>query len=222
VSCLIHRVAPARSGTPPHPGLLLLHGRGADENDLLPLAEELDPRLITVAARGPLQFRYGGYHWYDLDERRGVGFPDAASLQEALNLLEWFIEEITAEYPIDPEGLYAGGFSMGAVMSATLSLTAPDRISGAAILSGYLPPEPPVPFQPERAAGHPFFVGHGVYDPVIPVAFGRATREYLQQTEVDLTYREYPVPHAIGPTELLDLSQWITGALDAREVARPA
>lgn len=215
---LTHRTHPARAGSAPHPGLLLLHGRGADENDLLPLAAELDPRLFVVSARAPFQFPWGGYMWYDLDPQ-GVGYPDARTLQSSLELLKRFLGEIVESYPIDPQRLYLGGFSMGAVMSATLALLEPERVAGGIVLSGYLSSTSGLPFQPERAAGHPFFVAHGTLDPVIPVQFGRLGRDYLAQTAVDLTYHEYTIGHEISLPELQDLARWLTHVLDTRSTA---
>src|SRR5690349_13251355 len=131
---MVHRVLPAAEGAPPHPGLLLLHGRGTNESDLLPLGREIDGRLFAVGARGPVRFPWGGYAWYDLDPR-GVGFPDEATLRASLDLLRRFITEMLAAYPIDPDRLYVGGFSMGSVMAGTLGLTDPDRVAGSIILS---------------------------------------------------------------------------------------
>lgn len=212
---LTHRTQPARAGEAPYPCLVLLHGRGADESDLLPLAAELDPHLFTVSPRAPLQFPWGGAMWYDLDPN-GVGYPESQSLQTSLDLLRRFLIEIVDAYPIDPRRLYVGGFSMGAVMSGTLALVDPARVAGAIMLSGYLPLHGNLPFQPEKATGHPFFQGHGVSDAVIPVSFGRESRDYLAGTAVDLTYREYPIAHQIGAAELQDLSAWLTAVLNAR------
>lgn len=210
---LVHATQPARVGSGPHPGLLLLHGRGTNEHDLLPLAGELDPRLFTVSARGPVRFPYGGYAWYDLDPR-GVGFPGADSLGHTLDLLDRFIDEILATYPIQSERLYVAGFSMGSAMSATLALLFPDRIAGAMVLSGYVPTEAGLPYRLEQAAGHPFFEAHGTFDQVIPIEWGHRSREYLAGTGVDLTYREYPIGHEISQRELQDVSAWLTGVLD--------
>jgi phospholipase/carboxylesterase len=213
---LIHRTAPARTGASPHPGLLLLHGRGTDEQDLLPLAAELDPRLFVVSARAPHEFPWGGHFWYDLDPQ-GVGYPEAATLNASLERLDRFLAEIVEKYPIDPKRLFAGGFSMGAAMSATLALLHPDRVAGAAILSGYLPIQANLPFRPAEASGHPIFEAHGIYDEVIPVLAGRLTRDALSRMPVDLTYREYPIGHQISNDELRDLSAWLTAVLDASE-----
>src|SRR5438270_5721665 len=183
---LIHETNAPRRGDGPHPGLLLLHGRGADERDLLPLAGELDPRLITVSARGPMRFPYGGYAWYDLDPR-GVGYPGGDSLAQSLDLLDRFIDEILRAYPIDHRQLYVGGFSMGAAMSATLALLFPDRIAGALVLSGYVPAEAGLPYQFDAVEGHPVFEAHGIRDQVIPIEWGRRSRDFFAGTSVDLT-----------------------------------
>jgi phospholipase/carboxylesterase len=212
---LNHALYPARRGSAPHPGLLLLHGRGTDEHDLLPLARDLDSRLFTVAARAPLQFPWGGFAWYELDPT-GVGSPDKESIKRSLELLRRFVGEILDAYPIDPRSLFVGGFSMGAAMSAALALAEPQRIAGAAILSGYVPLEAGLPLRPDNAVGLPIFEAHGALDQTIPIRWGRASRDYLLSTPVDLTYREYPIGHGVDPQELRDLGAWLRGAIDRR------
>jgi phospholipase/carboxylesterase len=211
---LVHATRPPGGGEGPHPGLLLLHGRGTDEHDLLPLAGELDARLFTVSARAPFRFPYGGYAWYDLDPR-GVGYPGGDTLAQSLSLLDRFIDETLAAYPIHSDQLYVGGFSMGAAMSATLALLFPDRIAGALVLSGYVPAEAGLPYRLDDVAGHRVFEAHGTHDEVIPVEWGRRSRDYFAGTSVDLTYREYPIGHTISQRELEDASIWLTAMLDA-------
>ncbi len=211
---LNHEVVMPRIGDPPHPALLLLHGRGANERDLLPLVDDLDPRLLIISPRAPFSFPGGGYFWYDLDPQ-GVGYPEAKTFARSLDALESLIAEVTTTYPIDPARVYIGGFSMGAAMSATLALTLPDRIAGAVVLSGYLPLYAGLEFRTDDVAGHPIFQAHGTFDPVIPVIGGQMTRDYLATTPVDLTYREYQMGHEVGYQELLDLATWLTAVLDA-------
>lgn len=215
---LAHVVQSPRSGDGPHPGLLLLHGRGADERDLIPLTGDLDPRLFTVSARAPFRFPYGGYAWYDLDPR-GVGYPGGDALTESLGLLDHFVDEILRAYPIQGDRLYVGGFSMGAAMSATLALLFPDRIAGALVLSGYVPVEAGLPFRLQALAGHPVFEAHGARDEVIPVEWGRRSRDFFGGTSVDLTYREYPMGHEISQRELQDVSAWLTQVLDGTKAS---
>lgn len=208
---LTHRVAlPRAASEGPAPGLLLLHGRGADEEDLLSLASALDPRLLVVAARAPFQLG-SGYHWYDL---LAIGRPEPESFGGSRELLGRFLDEIVGGYNIDPVRLYVLGFSQGAMMSGSLLLMQPESIAGAVLLSGYLPSQAGLTIDPTRVRGKPVFVRHGTRDDVIPVDFGRESRDYLSSAGAALDYGEYPIGHQISDLELHDVAAWLTGRLD--------
>src|SRR5438477_5451261 len=118
----------AKGGAPEGgtPRLILLHGRGADEADLMGLEGALDPRLTIVSARAP--FRLGpGYAWYGMEQ---IGAPDRNTLHASLEELWTFVSGLPSAYGIDPQRLYLLGFSQGAVMSAALALTVPDKVRG--------------------------------------------------------------------------------------------
>ncbi len=212
---LTHRALPARAGSGPHPCLLLLHGLGSNELDLLSMAPELDPRVFTISARAPFAYRWGGYMWYDL-EQHGPGLG-SASIERGLDLLRRFVGEVVEAYPVDPKRLYVGGFSMGAAMAGALALLEPETISGALMTSGYLPPDQRRRYRGQDAAGHPIFQAHGTYDPVVPIDVGRRTRDYLQRSPVDLTYREYPIGHEVSLDELRDIAAWLSDVLDGHQ-----
>ena len=201
---------PRQDGGGAHPALILLHGRGTDEHDLLGLAPYLDPRLLIVSTRAPFPFAYGGgYAWYDVLQ---VGIPHPGMFAESYDRLATFVDEAVAGYPIDPQRVFLLGFSMGAVMAHALALTQPRRLAGVVAHSGYVPPEKELDleFALGELAGRGWFVAHGVNDPVIPVEFGRATRDLLQSTAADLMYSEYPIAHQISQRSLDDLSAWLT------------
>jgi phospholipase/carboxylesterase len=216
---LTHRTHPARAGAPPHPGLVLLHGLGSNELDLLSMAPAIDPRAYIISARAPLSYRWGGYMWYDL-EQHGPGLG-SESIESALQLLERFLTEVIEAYPIDPERLYVGGFSMGAAMAGALGLLYPERAAGAIMVSGYLPPDGQGRYRMEAAVGHPYFQTHGTNDPVVSIDYARQTRDFLLQTPVDLTYREYPIGHEVSLPELQDLAAWFSRVLDSRPSETP-
>ncbi len=191
----------------PFPVLLLLHGRGASELDLLPLADELDPRLLVIGARAPLPFS-GGFAWYRIGD---VGSPEPASFGASLGALQRFVEQLPRAYPVDPSRIYTLGFSQGAVMAGSLLLTRPDLVARTIMLSGYLPIDLIRPVD-EASLGHrPVFVGHGTADQVIPVAWGRQVRDYFSRVGADLTYREYSIGHFVGPQELGEVRDWLSG-----------
>lgn len=206
-STLLHKVVPmstAKSGVTP--ALVLLHGRGANEDDLLGLARYLDPRLLIISVRAPFDFSFGGYTWYDLQE---VGAPELHQFNESYQRLSQFIEDVKQHYPVDPERLFLLGFSMGSVMSLALSLTKPEAVKGVIAHSGYVPENTPLKFQWNKLAGLTFFVAHGIHDPVIGVDFGRRAQHLLSTTEADLTYREYSIGHQISEESLSDFSAWL-------------
>lgn len=188
----------------PYPALLLLHGRGADEADLLSLADELDPRLFVVSARAPLPLG-PGFAWYHLAD---VGNPEPSSFAASLSALQRFVAELPRAYPIDPARISTLGFSQGAVMAGSLLLTRPEALAGTVMLSGYLPFDQNLPVDEAKLANRRVYVAHGTADPLIPVAWARRVRDYFSRVGADLTYREYPIAHFIGPEELRDVSGW--------------
>jgi phospholipase/carboxylesterase len=209
---LAYRLRPAAGD--PEGALVLFHGRGADENDLFPLLDLLDPerRLVAATPRGPLSLPPGGAHWYVV---RRVGFPDretfAASYQRAGAWLDAFAEQTG----VAPRRTVLGGFSQGAVMSYALGLgRGRPRPAGLLGLSGFLPTvdgfeldvSPPLP---------PVAIGHGEYDPVIPVEFSREARRKLEQAGADVLYREYPLPHAIDPRFLVEARDYLIDRIRA-------
>jgi phospholipase/carboxylesterase len=203
---LAQRLRPAADE--PHGALVLFHGRGTDENDLFPLLDELDPerRLLGVTARGPLSLPPGGWHWYVV---RQVGFPDPDTFRSTYALTTEWLDELLAEHGIPAERTILGGFSMGAVMTYSLGLGAGrPRPAGLLAFSGFLPRVDG--FELSDPSGLPVAIGHGSYDPVIDVEFGRDARDRLTEAGADVTYRESPMPHTIDPAFLQELRGWVS------------
>jgi phospholipase/carboxylesterase len=205
---LAERIRPA-SGDP-EGALVLLHGRGADEHDLFPLLGLLDPerRLLGATARGPLSLPPGGAHWYAV---RQIGFPDRDTFRSTYAQAGGWLDDLLARHDIPPDRAVLGGFSQGAVMSYALGLGADrPRVGGIVALSGFVPTVDG--FELGDPSGVPVAIGHGTYDPVIGVEFGRAARDRLSEAGAEVTYRESPMPHAIDPAFLRELPDWISGA----------
>jgi phospholipase/carboxylesterase len=203
---LAQRLRPAADE--PQGALVLFHGRGTDENDLFPLLDELDPerRLLGVTARGPLSLPPGGWHWYVV---RQVGFPDPDTFRSTYALTTEWLDELLAEHGIPAERIILGGFSMGAVMTYSLGLGAGrPRPAGLLAFSGFLPRVEG--FELSDPSGLPVAIGHGSYDPVIDVEFGRDARDRLTAAGADVTYRESPMPHTIDPAFLQELRGWVS------------
>jgi phospholipase/carboxylesterase len=212
MSTLAYRERPA-DGAPQ--GLLVLHhGRGADEHDLLPVADVLDPgrRLHVVTPRAPLTLPgWPGHHWYVVPR---VGYPDADTFRAAYRALAGLHDQLWARTGVPPERTVFGGFSMGSVMSYALGLGG-DRPAPAGILafSGFVPIvegwEPDLAGRPGVRA----FIAHGRRDPVIGVEFARRARAQLEEAGADVLYRESPLPHTIDPRVLDDFRGLLEPAL---------
>jgi phospholipase/carboxylesterase len=197
----------------PEGALVLFHGRGADERDLLPLLDLLDPerRLLGLTLRGPLSLPPGGAHWYVVPR---VGFPDRDTFNATYHAVADELDRILTEHGLPPERMVLGGFSQGAVMSYALGLgEGRPRPAGVITLSGFIPTVEGFAIDPANAAGLPVAIGHGEHDPVISVAFARDARDRLLEAGADLTYRESPMGHSIDPGFLGELRGWLADAV---------
>ena len=199
-------------------GLLVLHhGRGTSELDLLPLADVLDParRLHVIAPRAPLQLPGSpGYHWYRVPR---VGYPDPVSFEAAYTELAALEDELWARLGITAERTVLGGFSMGTVMSYALGL-GPDRPAPAGILafSGFIPTVDG--WQPDLPGhiGTRVLIAHGRRDPVIGVDFARAARDLLKGAGLDVDYRESDAGHQIDPADIPRAADWLSATVGRR------
>ncbi len=196
-------------------GLLVLHhGRGTDERDLIGLADALDPerRLRVVSPRGPLQVPgWPGHHWYVVPK---VGYPDRASFDAARAALAELHDGLWEDSGPGPERTVLAGFSMGAVMSHAMGWSA-DRptVAGVLAFSGFVPSVAGWrPSLDDRTATRAF-LAHGTQDPVIDVGFGRAARDLLLAGGIDVTYRESDVVHTIDPAVLPVAAEWLATTL---------
>lgn len=213
-SVLHHRVVMPRDTTAPlHPTLILLHGRGADEEDLLGLSPYLDKRFMITGVRAPYPFPYsGGFTWYEVGE---VGTPDPVMFKSSYEKLFSFISGFIEQYPVDKKQVYLLGFSMGTVMAYALALTQPSLFRGVVANSGYLAEDTQLTYFWNQLGNLEFFVAHGSQDPVIPVQMARRAKEVLEAGHAHFEYKEYPMAHEISEESLQDFSLWLARRLDS-------
>jgi phospholipase/carboxylesterase len=172
--------------------LVLLHGRGADENDLYPLLDDLDPerRLDGYTPRGPLSLPPGGAHWYVLG---GIGTPERETFSASFEALSAFLDGLAYER------IVLGGFSQGCAMAYALGLyRGRPRPHALVAMSGFIPSVEG--YELDLASPFPpIAIAHGTLDDVIPVRWGRAARDTLEEAGADVAYRESPIGHWIDP-----------------------
>ena len=204
---LVHRVREADGE--PAGALVLLHGRGADEHDLVPVLDALDPdrRLLGLTPGAPSPGPGGGRWWYQVPR---VGFPDPATFHATYPRLTSFLDGWLTEHGLGWAQTIVGGFSMGCVMSYAVGL-GPGRPSPAGILamSGFIPTvegwEPGL----DSRRGLPVFVTHGARDPVISVDFAHSAHERLLAAGVDVEYHQHGGGHQLDQRTLKLMQTWV-------------
>ena len=204
---LDHRIRPAAGD--PDGALVLLHGRGADEHDLVPLLDALDPdrRLIGVTPGAPLRLPPGGRHWYRLHQ---IGAPDPATFAAALRLVGPWLDGLPETLGVPWERVVLGGFSQGAVMTYALGLgRGRPRPAGLVALSGFIPSAEGFELDLEALDGYPVAIGHGTHDGVIGVEWGRLAQMRLRTAGAAVRYHETEMAHSIDPAFVRDLRVWL-------------
>ena len=188
--------------------IVLLHGRGADEHDLLPLLGVLDPqrRLRGITVGAPLVMAPGGKHWYAVHR---VGHPDPATFAPTYAQLSGFLDD---ELGLDWSKTVIGGFSQGGAMSYAIGLGVGRPVpAGVLAMSCFIPRlddgswEPDFASRPQLPVAHV----HGAQDPVIGVEFARDARARLEAAGLPLLYREFPGGHHVDPRLLTGLADWL-------------
>jgi phospholipase/carboxylesterase len=186
------------------PLVVLLHGRGADEHDLIDLAADLPRSFAFASLRGPLALAEGGFRWF---EDRGVARPVAASLRATVaGVRAWVDGPDVAAY--DRSRTFLLGFSAGMMLAGALVLDDPARFAGAVLLSGAIALDAG-PATPGRLAGVPIFSARGTADTTIPPDLVLQTQRYLRdRSGAVLAERTYPCEHSIARREISDIAAW--------------
>jgi phospholipase/carboxylesterase len=195
--------------------IVLLHGRGADEHDLLPLLEVLDPkrRLRGITVGAPLTMtppHPSGKHWYAVHR---IGHPDPATFTSTYAELTGFLDR---ELALDWSQTVIGGFSQGGAMAYAVGLgTGRPVPAGVLAMSTFVPQledgswEPDFASRPQLPIAHV----HGLADPVIGVEFARDARDRIEAAGLPLLYHEFPGGHHVDPRVLTELAGWVAARL---------
>jgi phospholipase/carboxylesterase len=204
------RTPSRRPDTDEMPMVVMIHGRGADMNDLADLAPMLDTaggcRFVFPNAPKPFEAYPGmamGWTWFD-------GWPPKhASVVESRAEMLRFLDEITEKYPTS--ALVVSGFSQGALMALDSGLRTTRKLAAIVALSGGLYEND----LPDLAAhaGLPVFIGHGSADDVVPVTYARRARRLLEDARMDVEYHEYPMSHQVAAEEAADVRGFLERAL---------
>jgi phospholipase/carboxylesterase len=203
-------IAPDDHSDGPAPAVVVLHGRGSNEQDLLPIADSLPDDLHIVSLRAPDRLQ-GGYTWYDLDLSAGglhQSQPDAADFERSRQLVVDSIDAAIDAYDLDADRIGLLGFSQGAITSLSLLLDDPDRYRWVVALHGYLP-DSHSDLAPDDIADKPVFIAAGGADEIIPAARSEAAADRFDTLGAAVEYTAYDGGHGVGPAEHEDLIAFV-------------
>ena len=210
------------TGPNPEASIIVLHGLGADGNDFVPFAQELDLRAV-----GAVRFVFphapvipvtinGGYAmraWYDILAADLVQREDEMGLRRSVASIEALIEREKSR-GIASHRIVIAGFSQGCAMALLTGLRHGERLGGIAGLSGYLPLAATTAAErhPENQ-GTPVFLAHGRTDPVVSLARAIASRDALIALGWKVQWHDYPMAHSVCQEEIADFNRWLVGVL---------
>jgi phospholipase/carboxylesterase len=211
-----------QTGEQPVATIVVLHGLGADGNDFVPIARELDlspigavryvfphapVRPVTINGGMPMRA------WYDLLGMNLTQREDETGLRASLAEVQALLDAEAAR-GVPPERTVLMGFSQGCAMTLMTGLRAPQRLAGLVGLSGYLPLAASTAAEVSDANRlTPLFLGHGRRDGIVPLAAGTATRDTLTGLGYDVSWHDYPMEHSVCPEEISDLNRWLLKVL---------
>ena len=216
------------TGKQPKHSIIWLHGLGADGEDFVPIAEELE---LPVAVRyifphapmRPVTIN-GGYvmrAWYDIltgaasaEISANIGRREDS---EGIRASQIQIEELIAQERqrgVAAKNIFLAGFSQGGAVVLHTGLRHPEQLGGILALSTYLPLPQTLQAEADACAkAMPIFMAHGHGDPVIPYAFGKASADMLSRQHYELEWHSYDMPHAVCPEEIRDIGLWLARRL---------
>jgi phospholipase/carboxylesterase len=192
------------------PLLLMLHGYGSDENDLFSFAGELPKELFIVSARAPLAMQPYGNAWYEIYFDSNGKFNNDEQAVASRDLIVKFIDELIAEYPVDSNNVTLLGFSQGSILSYAVALSYPEKVKNIIALSGYISKDMIAPdFENNDFKHLAVYASHGSVDQVIPVAWAREVKPFLDGLSIKNSYSEFPVGHGVSPQNFFELKDWL-------------
>ena len=191
------------------PLLVLLHGYGSNEKDLFSFADELPDDFLIISAQAPLSLGFDSYAWYSInfDDINGK-FSDLEEAKVSLEKISNFIDHIKEKYQTNSEKTFLLGFSQGAILSYSLSFFHPNKVNYVVALSGYINNDL-LPETISKDIKTDYYCSHGTVDQVLPVAWARNSKPFLDNLGLTNVYSEYPVGHGVAPQNFFSFKKWL-------------
>jgi len=195
----IHEFVPGTSNRT----LLLLHGTGGNERDLIPLGRELDPRAALLSPRGKV-LENGMPRFF---RRLAEGVFDLEDLKERTNELADFVAAAIRHYKLCDHNVVAVGYSNGANIAASMLLLRPEILAVAVLFRAMVPLVPET--QPNLSSVN-VWIGAGSNDPIVPASETKKLAEILRNAGAEVTMRYFPAAHQLTPADVESAREWLT------------
>ncbi|HEY3874106.1 MAG TPA: hypothetical protein VGM92_01395 [Candidatus Kapabacteria bacterium] len=196
------------------PALVVLHGYGTDEHDLLPLAEKIGVGYLVISLQGPIELNNGGHSWYDLAQTPSGIIPDDFSRHQSEDILLAALPRIIADEGGDPQRVVLMGFSQGAAMIYSLLISYNLKNYGITPIasinaSGYIPRDVVGMVSEKRFDNFTFFITHGEYDDLVPAQALTEAAELLTAQGAKVTTRMQNCGHGVLPETVEEIQAWL-------------
>lgn len=209
---LYHLIRKPKKPVEKAPLVIMLHGYGSNEEDLFSFAEDLPDELFIISVRAPYPMAPYGNAWYAIHWQGSADgkFSDDNQAVISREKIIQFLDEVTTEYPVDPNNVTLIGFSQGSILSFAVALSYPEKIKNVIGLSGYINENIlKEGYQNNDFSNLSVYSSHGTADQVIPVAWARKTKPFLDSLGIENTFSEFPVGHGVAPQNFRELKQWL-------------
>ncbi len=209
---LYHLIRKPKKPVEKAPLVIMLHGYGSNEEDLFSFAEDLPDELFIISVRAPYPMAPYGNAWYAIHWQGSADgkFSDDNQAVISREKIIQFMDEVMEEYPVDPDNVTLIGFSQGSIVSFAVALSYPERIKNVIGLSGYINENIlKEGYQNKDFSNLSVYSSHGMADQVIPVAWARKTKPFLDSLGIENTFSEFPVGHGVAPQNFRELKQWL-------------
>jgi len=196
--------------------LIIMHGYGADEYDLLPIAKQFQGNYNAISIQAPIELDWGGFAWYHLTQTiTGLHGDDASRIESEQKVVD-FLRRQKEDRKLNDVILM--GFSQGAAMSYSLLANEAFHSLGLNLkaviaLSGYIPLDVRPKFSERQLGGLPVFISHGLYDDLIPVMALDSAKELLEQQGASVTAKTYEIGHGLTEETITDINRFLVSSL---------
>ncbi len=208
---LDYNIRPSSLGLENSKVIYLIHGYGADKNDLFSFANYLPKELTVIAMQATFTMPFGeGGAWYSLElGPNGEHLSNIEQAKQSVQEISKFIDASISSYGFDKDNVFVLGFSQGAILSYSLALNNPEKFKYVLPLSGFIMNEiMPESFDKDYS-NLDFYSAHGTMDGVISIERGRTVSALLKKLDIKHIYHEFPAAHSIAQKEFEEVVAWL-------------